>query len=80
MLEVGFTIASLFLEVIDIIENLLDFPLQINYDQERPGDQKYYVSDITKITTEMNWKPLISPQVGIQQTLTWQTENQALFI
>ncbi len=68
------------LEVIDIIENLLDFPLQINYDQERPGDQKYYVSDITKITTEMNWKPLISPQVGIQQTLTWQTENQALFI
>jgi nucleoside-diphosphate-sugar epimerase len=30
-----------------------------------------YVSDITKITTELQWKPTTSFKEGIQKTLAW---------
>lgn len=40
----------------------------------RPSDQKYYVSDITKIKRLVNWEPKIGVEEGIQKLTTWVEE------
>lgn len=37
----------------------------------RPSDQKYYVSDLTKISKETNWKPTTSVEEGIRKLTEW---------
>ena len=45
----------------------------------RPGDQKVYVSDITKIKQQLGWSPKIDVKTGIQTLYNWVKENKGLF-
>lgn len=47
---------------------------QINYSDWRPSDQKYYVSDITKVSTLVGWEPQVSVEWGIEKLTTWVKE------
>jgi CDP-paratose 2-epimerase len=45
----------------------------------RPGDQRVYISDISKAQQSLNWTPQISVTAGIHKLYSWVTENLPLF-
>ncbi|MEK7328525.1 MAG: GDP-mannose 4,6-dehydratase [Chloroflexota bacterium] len=45
----------------------------------RPGDQKVYISDISKAEQELGWRPKVSPQEGMRRLWEWVSANAALF-
>jgi len=45
----------------------------------RPGDQKVYVSDISKIRNVLGWNPQYDVQKGIKTLYQWVKENKTLF-
>ncbi len=49
------------------------FNLQMN--EWRKGDQKYYVSDISKISQTFNWKPSTTKSEGVMKYLKWMQES-----
>jgi CDP-paratose 2-epimerase len=67
-------------EVLALIEEHREKPLNINYEDWRPGDQKIYVSDIQKVNDILGWKPEISPNKGIEMAFKWLSEHKDMFI
>ena len=45
----------------------------------RPGDQKIYISDITKINELTGWSPKINPKIGVEKLTEWCRNNNQLF-
>lgn len=50
---------------------------QITYVTDRPGHDKRYAIDATKLHNELGWKPAETFETGIEKTVTWYLENQA---
>ncbi len=67
------------LEFIDILEKLTGFKMKYKFSDWRPSDQKVYISDISKISRELNWKPKLNPNEGIELLTDWVKENKELF-
>lgn len=51
----------------------IDVP--IKYTDWRSGDQKYYVSDVSRIKKDLGWTPTIPLDVGIPELRRWVEEN-----
>ena len=47
----------------------------IKYVKDRPGHDKRYAIDNTKITTELGWEPAYTFERGIQKTIQWYLDN-----
>src|SRR5882762_5061515 len=47
----------------------------LGYVADRPGHDRRYALDSTKIQTELGWKPGISLEEGIRQTIEWYQDN-----
>ncbi len=47
----------------------------IKYVKDRPGHDKRYAIDNTKITNELGWKPVYTFEQGIQETIQWYLDN-----
>lgn len=47
----------------------------ITFIEDRPGHDKRYAIDATKITSQLNWKPQESFTTGIRKTVQWHLEN-----
>ena len=47
----------------------------ITYVQDRPGHDRRYAIDNTKITTELGWKPQYTFEQGIAETIAWYLEH-----
>lgn len=45
------------------------------YVTDRPGHDRRYAIDCTKISEELNWKPEESFQTGLRKTVLWYLEN-----
>lgn len=48
----------------------------ISYVEDRPGHDRRYAIDHTKITSELGWKPACPFETGIKETIHWYLENQ----
>lgn len=48
----------------------------ITYVQDRPGHDRRYAIDNTKITTELGWKPVYTFEQGIHETIQWYLDHQ----
>ena len=49
----------------------------IEYVGDRPGHDKRYSIDCSKIETQTGWKPLYNFDDALKQTVTWYLENQS---
>jgi dTDP-glucose 4,6-dehydratase len=49
----------------------------IKYVADRPGHDRRYAMDITKIVQDLNWKPKQSLSDGLLKTVEWYLDNQA---
>jgi dTDP-glucose 4,6-dehydratase len=49
---------------------------QITYVTDRPGHDRRYAIDATKISRELGWKPAETFETGIRKTVRWYLDNQ----
>jgi dTDP-glucose 4,6-dehydratase len=49
----------------------------ITYVRDRPGHDRRYAIDATKIKRELNWRPLETFETGIARTVDWYLDHQA---
>lgn len=63
-------IVRLLIKALDKSEEL------ITYVKDRPGHDRRYAIDNTKITTELGWKPKYTFEQGIEETIKWYQSNQ----
>jgi len=50
---------------------------QVTYVKDRPGHDRRYAIDATKIHRELGWKPAETFETGIRKTVRWYLDNQA---
>jgi CDP-paratose 2-epimerase len=63
-----------------MLEELRNAPLPVGRGPWRPGDQKIYVSDISKAEAMLNWKPKTSVREGVEKLYNWVNQNRSLFV
>ena len=59
-----------------IIQTLGKSEELIKYVQDRPGHDRRYAIDNTKITTELGWAPSYTFEQGIKETIEWYLSHQ----
>src|SRR5210317_166867 len=74
------------LEVVQTLCDLLDelkpredsrsYREQITFVKDRPGHDRRYAIDATKISNELGWKPEETFETGIRKTVQWFLDNQ----
>ena len=65
------------LEVISLILNRLGKPNSlIRHVADRPGHDRRYAIDASKIMSELGWRPSVSFEDGINKTIDWYLQNQ----
>jgi dTDP-glucose 4,6-dehydratase len=65
------------MEVIDLILNRLGKPKSlIKHVTDRPGHDRRYAIDATKIISKLNWRPSVSFEEGISRTIDWYLQNE----
>jgi len=65
------------LEVINLILNRLGKPQSlIKHVTDRPGHDRRYAIDASKIIRELNWQPSVNFEEGINRTIDWYLKNQ----
>jgi dTDP-glucose 4,6-dehydratase len=48
----------------------------IRFVKDRPGHDRRYALDSSKLSNELGWKPLVSLTEGIPRTVRWYCEHQ----
>jgi len=64
-------------ELFEILEKLANKKFKYSFGDWRPGDQKAYISDISKAQKDFNWSPSISPKEGVEKLYSWILKNKA---
>ena len=65
------------IEIVKLILKTLDKPESlIEYIKDRPGHDRRYAIDSTKIQTELGWKPLYTFQEAMNKTIDWYLQNE----
>ena len=49
----------------------------ITYVKDRPGHDLRYAIDASKINSELGWKPSVTFEEGLEQTIDWFLANEA---
>jgi len=62
-----------------LLERLAGHSLPVRYSEWRPGDQRIYVSDISRARDELGWEPQIDPEEGVRRLWEWIQANKQLF-
>lgn len=67
------------MKLINILEELLNKSISYKFEGWREGDQKYFVSDISKAQEILSWNPQISVKEGLNLTINWYKQHHTLF-
>lgn len=66
------------IELIGRLESRFGRPIERRISDWRPGDQKVYVSDITKVKHDLNWEPTTDLTEGINGMAEWIEGNREI--
>ncbi|MBA4375966.1 MAG: CDP-paratose 2-epimerase [Anaerolinea sp.] len=58
-------------ELISLLESEMGLKINPRMADWRPGDQRVFISDISKAKRELGWVPEVSPMVGVRQLVAW---------
>lgn len=72
-LDVVLTICDLLDEM---VPKNISYREQITYVADRPGHDRRYAIDASKISNDLNWKPQETFESGIRKTVEWYLTNQ----
>ncbi len=61
-------------ELCALLEQVVGHPIDLTYEDWRPSDQRYYVSDTTKLTQAIGWRPDTDVRAGVEHLLGWLAE------
>ena len=75
----GYTKTLSLLELLDILREGTGKRSALEFGEWRPSDQKVYISDISKIKKDLNWKPEIEPKKGVMMLVEWVKKNIKIF-
>lgn len=65
------------LELVKLVLHLMGAPeSQLEFITDRPGHDRKYSVDWTKINTDLNWSPSVTLEQGLQLTIDWYRNNQ----
>ena len=64
------------IELIASLESKLQKRVNFKKYDWRPGDQKIYISDISKVSKELNWKPQVKISDGLDKVINWIETNK----
>ncbi len=65
------------IEIVNLIIDTLGKPKSlIKYVKDRPGHDRRYAIDNTKITTQLGWSPSYSFEQGIKETIEWYLNHK----
>jgi CDP-paratose 2-epimerase len=59
------------LELVDLLEELSGEKPTVSFSPERPGDQRYYVSDTQRFAATTGWSPQTSVREGLRELYLW---------
>jgi dTDP-glucose 4,6-dehydratase len=74
------------IDLVKLLCKLMDTKLQrsygeseqlITYIKDRPGHDRRYAIDATKINRELGWKPTVTFEEGLNETIDWYLNNGA---
>jgi CDP-paratose 2-epimerase len=68
------------LELLFFLSKKLNKEINYNFFDWRKGDQKIYISDISKIEKDLKWRPHISVNDGLNKLINWIDNNKVLFL
>jgi dTDP-glucose 4,6-dehydratase len=74
-IEIVHTVCAL-LDELRPREDSSSYREQITYVTDRPGHDRRYAIDASKIERELGWKPAETFETGIRKTVQWYLENQ----
>jgi dTDP-glucose 4,6-dehydratase len=73
------------IDIVNTVCSLLDdmrpkadgqsYSTQITYVKDRPGHDRRYAIDASKLQRELGWKPAETFETGIQKTIAWYLDN-----
>lgn len=65
---------------LDVVKMMLDLmgesESKITYVKDRPGHDRRYAVDWSKLKDELGWKPSVSLEEGLQKTIYWYKQNE----
>jgi CDP-paratose 2-epimerase len=66
------------LELLERFPNLIGKKADIRFDEWRPGDQPWYVSDTTAFFTRTGWRPKVGMDEGLVRLARWLSDARAV--
>jgi CDP-paratose 2-epimerase len=70
---------SVWAEFGPLLEAVTGSTVGVSFDDWRPGDQKVFVSDISRFAERAGWRPGVGPDEGIRRLAAWVASNRELF-
>ncbi len=77
--KTNLTVVNTICSILDELRPKTDgstYASQITYIKDRPGHDRRYAIDATKLQRELGWKPAETFETGIQKTVEWYLNNQ----
>ena len=62
-----------------LLEAATSSELAVSFEDWRPGDQKTFVSDISRYREHVGWQPQVAPDEGIRRLASWVAAHRELF-
>ncbi len=63
------------LELIEFLKKILNIDIKYDFSDWRPGDQRIFISDNTRLKKELNWIPKVSKEQGVRKLIDWIGDN-----
>lgn len=63
------------IEFLNLLSEVTGSEYEIDFDDWREGDQRVYISDITRARDQLNWQPQTDLETGINRFVEWYSDR-----